>query len=429
MKERNIMKKTHWLIVLFMTVSQPLLANSVTNEALTLNDALRLAYINHPKMQEAKKEISAAKGRWIQAEAFPNPELGLDVGGLKKHAKGDGEKQIRNGKINAVTIEQPLDPLGTRFLRGRIAWDEVKIAKGSLELTWASVRQEVIGLYAGILTEEKALEISEENLNATRQFFTRVQTRYQSGNALQSDVIRARIEVSRAENDLLIAEKNLKVSNGKMNLALGRTVETHFELSDSLSYESLKLQYGGMMKQALEKRADIRNETTRLKARKKGFWSAILKVFLPQMGIGIERTTEDYENDTAILLKAAYPLWGFNLGEVKETKAEKEKQQIILEALKREVGLEVYESFLEAELSDKQVALQKKALDEANELLRQVTLRYEGGEVPFLTFLENIKTIKETRLAYFNALRSYKERVAELERVIQATPIPEGVKQ
>lgn len=404
-------------------------AGGISSEALTLNDALQIAYIQHPKMQAAKQEISAAKGRWIQAEALPNPELGLDVGGLKKHAKSDGDKQIRAGKIDAVTIEQPLDPLGTRFLRGRIAWDEVKIAKGSLELTWASVRQEVIGVYASILTEEKALEISEENLNATRQFFTRVQTRYQSGNALQSDVIRARIEVSRAENDLLITEKNLKVSKGKMNLALGRTVETSFALIDSLSYESLKLQYGEIMKQALERRADIQNETTRLKSRKKGFWSAILKVFLPQMGIGIERTTEDYENDTAVLLKASYPLWSFNLGEVKEAKAEKNKQQIILEALKREVGLEVYESFLEAELSDKQVALQKKALDEANELLRQVTLRYESGEVPFLTFLENIKTIKETRLAYFNALRSYKERVAELERVIQATPIPEGVKQ
>ncbi len=430
MQGHKQVRKLFFLFMMVANISPPFLfANQSESQNLDLQDALRIAYIYHPKMQEAKQEISAAKGKWIQAEALPNPELGIDVGGLKKHAKDDSDRQIRKGKIDTVSIEQPLDPLGTRFLRGRIAWDEVKIAKGSLELTWASVRQEVIGLYASILTDQKALEISEENLNATRQFFTRVETRYQSGSALQSDVIRARIEVSRAENDFLIAEKNLKVSKGKMNLALGRTVETPFELSDSLSYESLKLQYGGMMKEALEKRADIRNETTRLNARKKGFWSALLKVVLPQMGIGVERTTTDYENDTAILLKASYPLWGFNLGEVKEAKAEKEKQQIILGALKREVGLEVYETFLEAELADKQVVLQKKALDEANELLRQITIRYESGEVPFLIYLENIRTIKETRLTYYDALSNYKNQVAELERVIQATPIPEGVKQ
>lgn len=424
-------KLTSILILLAYISNQPatIFAEPGQMETLSLEQALRIAYISNPKMLEARKEISASKGRWIQAEAPPNPELGLDVGGLKRHAKGEGDKQIRDGKVDAVTVEQPLDPLGVRFLRGRIAWDEVKIAKGGLELTWARVRQEVLGFYTAILTNEKALDIAEENLNVTRQFFTRAETRYQSGNALQSDVIRARIEVSRAENDLLVAEKNLKVSKGKMNLALGRTVEYPLELSDSLSYNSLQLQYAEIMKQALAKRADIRNETTRLKARKKSFWSALLKVIFPQMGIGIERTTEDYENDTALLLKATYSLWGFNLGEVKEAKAEKEKQQVILEALKREVGLEVYEAFLESELSDKQVSLQKKALEEANELLRQVTLRYEGGDVPFLTFLENIRTIKETRLSYFNALRSYKERVAELERVIQATPIPEGVKQ
>jgi outer membrane protein TolC len=409
--------------------AQPLMAAEAKRAgALTLEDALRIAYMNHPRMRQAKQEIAAAKGRWIQSEALPDPEVFFDVGGLKKHAKNDGDKQIREAKMDSVIVEQPLDPLGTRFLRGRIAWDEVKIAKGSLELAWASVRQEVISFYAIILANEKALEIAKENLNATRQFFARVESRYQTGNALQSDVIRARIEVSRAENDLLVSEKNLRVSNGKMNLALGREAESPLQLSDVLTYDSIQLQYDQIMKQALEKRADIHNESTRLKAKQKGFWSALLKVVLPKMGIGVERITTDYDNDTTLLLKASYPLWGFNLGEVKEAKAQKEKQQIILEALKREVGLEVYETFLGAELTDKQVALQKKALDESNELLRQITSRYETGEVPFLTYLENLKTIKETRLSYFNALKDYKEKVAELERVIQATPIPEGAK-
>jgi outer membrane protein TolC len=426
--------KVEKMLVVFVGVvffvARPLAAQEIKRTGgLRLEDALRIAYMNHPGMQAARQEIAAAKGRWMRSEALPDPEVFFDVGGLKKHAKDDGGKQIREANMDSVIVEQPLEPLGTRFLRGRIAWDEVKIAKGSLDLTWAGVRREVIGLYAGILANEKALEIAKENLNATRQFFARVESRYQAGSTLQSDVIRAKIEVSRTENDLLVAEKNLRVSNGKMNLALGRTVESPLELSDALTYDSVQLQYDRIMKQALEERADIRNESTRLGAKQKGFWSAVLKVVLPKMGVGIGRITTDYDNDTTLLLKASYPLWGFNWGEVKEAKAEKEKQRIVLEALKREVGLEVYEAFLGAELTDKQVALQKKALDESNELLRQITSQYETGEIPFLTYLENLKTVKETRLSYFNALRDYKEKVAELERVIQATPIPEGAKR
>ena len=414
------------LIGAIFFITQPVFAEAVGPEALTLEDALRIAYVNHPAMLEVKQEISASKGRWMQAEALPDLEMEMKVGGLKKQNQ-DG-KETRKGNVDSFLFQQPLDPLGTRFLRGRMAWDEVKISRGNVELVWARVRQEVIGLYASILTDEKAQEIAAGNLKATRQFFTHVETRYQSGNALQSDVIRAKIEVSRSENDFLVAQKNLQVSKGKMNLALGRTVESPIQLSDFLAYESVHLQYAQIMKQALEKRADVRNEETRLKTRKKGVWSALLKVILPKMAIGVERTTTDYENDTAILIGASYPLWGFNLGEVKEAKAEKKIQQVRVEALKRQVGLEVYQAFLESELADKQVTLQKRAQDEANELLRQITLQYEEGKVPFLSYLENIKTIKETRLAYFTTLKNYKETVADLERTIQATPIPEGAK-
>lgn len=399
----------------------PLVASA--EESISLEQALRMAYSSNPKMIEARKEIAAWKGRWIQAEAPPNPEMGIAVGGFKKTEEGSQKKNV-----DSVEVVQPLDPLGTRFLRGRMAWDDVKIAKGNFDLVWAEVRKNVIGLYATVLTQEKALEISQGNLNATRQFFTKVEMKFQTGSALQSDALRAKIEVSRSENELMIAERNLKISNGELNLALGRSVEALLTLSDSLGYEALQLQYAQIKEHALADRADVRNETTRLKSKKKGFWSEILKVVFPQMGIGIERTTQDFENDTAILLKASYPLWGFNLGQVKEAKAEKEIQEVRLDALKRQVGLEVYQAFIDAELGDKQVVLQKRALDESNELLRQVTLKYESGEVPFLIYLENIKTIKETRLAYFNALRNYKEKVADLERVIQATPKPEGVK-
>ena len=71
---------------------------------------------------------------------------------------------------------------------------------------------------------------------------------------------------------------------------------------------------------------------------------------------------------------------------------------------------------------------ERKALDEANELLRQVTTQYEEGELAFLNYLENIRTIKETRLGYYNVLKNYQEKIAQLERSFQKAPVPEGEK-
>ena len=394
-------------------------AESAGASSVSLEGALRLAYQNNPRMIVAREEVKASKGRWIQSEALPNPEVELEVGGLKK------SEGSRKGSIDSFAIKQPLDALGTRFLGASMAKDGVRIAKKDIELVWAEVRENIIELYSTILAQEQALEVAEDNLNVTRNFFTKVETKYQSGKGLKSDVIRARIELSSAENNLLIAEKELKVSQGEFKLALGRAAEEELSLSGELNYEALHYQYESIKADALLQRADLKQEEIRLRTKKKGFWRALLKVFMPEMAVGVERTTVEYENDTALLIEASYPLWGFNLGEVKEAKAEKKIQEIKLEAFKNEVGLDVYTAFLEAELSDKQVQIQQKTLEESNELLRQITTQYQEGQMTFIAYLDSMKTIKETRVAYLEALKNYKTRVAALERAIQSTPIPE----
>ena len=142
------------------------------------------------------------------------------------------------------------------------------------------------------------------------------------------------------------------------------------------------------------------------------------------MAIGIERTTEEYENDTAIVLEGSYPLWGFNYGEVKEARADQQIQELKLTSLKKEVRFEVYKAYLEAELADKQVQINQKSLEESNELLRQITTQYQEGKLSFVLYLDNVKTIKQARVSYYEALKNYMVSIAELENSIQATPFP-----
>ncbi len=418
--------------ILFLTVSQSAQAverSSASPEILSLEGSLSLAYEGNPRLLEAREELEAQKGRHIRAEALPNPEIEFGISGLKKSRESEeSEEEKRNPRLGSYSITQPLDPLGTRFLRGRIASDEIGIAESTIDLIWGEVRQEVISLYSTIQAQDKALRIAKENLDTTRQFFTSVDSRFQSGNALKSDLLRARIEVSRKENDYILREKELKLSNGRFNLSLGRPYDYPFELADGLEAVALEAHYEELLKKALKDRADLRIEEKRLSIEKKSHLSSVLRFIFPSMAVTYERTTEDFENDSAILLGASYPLWDLNFGEMKETKAAAEKQKKHLEALKRQVGLEVYEAILNAEVAYRQVILQKKALDEANELLRQVTLSYEEGKVPFIGFLENLKTINETRLSFLDAVTESKEKNAELERMVQATPIPGGAK-
>jgi outer membrane protein TolC len=416
------MKKIALIVVLFMLI--PFSELHAQDEALSLEGALREAFVRNPDMREARQEIEAAKGRHFQAEMLPPVEAGIEIGSLSQRPGGE-----RKGNVDSFFVEQPLDVFGTRFLKGRIAKGRVNIARHTFRQMWFEVRRQVIELYFRVLWLEKAQDIARQNLDVTRQFLTRVDSRYQAGSGLLSEVLRAKIEVARSENEVLVSEKNLKIAHAQINVTLGKPAAGSLSLSEDLGYEALKYRYNEVRENALAKRSDIQIESLRLKEKGKELTSAWLQTLLPKMSVGVERTMEDYEMDTSIMLKAAYPIWGLNLGEVKAAHAEKEKQKVRFEAVKREADLDVMQSYLEAELADRQVLIQKKSLDEGNELLRQVSLQYEGGELSFLAYLEHIKTIKETRLAYYEALKNYHEKIARLEQALENIPLPEGEKE
>lgn len=413
--------KKQFLSLLILTIfpTSLLYAGPQPAESFSLEQCLRIAYQKNPLMREARHQSESAKGDWLEAEALPDPEIEIDIGGLKRDGSGS-----RKGSVDTFTVRQPLDPLGTRFLRGRMAHDEVRIAGYQTARAWTEVSTKVRELYAEILTREKEITVVRNNLDATRQFLTAVESKFQSGSVLKSDLIRAGIENSRAENEVLVVEKDLKLAKGRMNVLLGRAVEDEFVPDGVLAYEPLQQRYETLMEKAKIERSDLKAAEIRLSQKKKGVWSEVLTAVFPKMSIGVERVTESFDNDTSLLIAASYPLWGFNLGGIKKAKAEKKIHEVRLDAFKSQISLEVYEAFTETDLADKQVRIQKQFLEETNELLRQTTLQYQEAEMSFLSYLENIKTIKETRLGYFQALKNFKEKLALLEQAVGEAAVP-----
>jgi len=393
---------------------------------LSLRDALTEAYRNNPKMEEARKDIEASKGRRITEGAFKGPEVTFEIGGFKSQ-EIDGRKETPDKNLDSFEVLQPFDPPGVRFLKEKIAHSGVKIAEGELLLTWAEVSEEVKEAFAGVLYSEEAAKVFKSNLAAARQFRDRVEVKYQSATALKSESLRAKIEVLKAEEELLEAENENYVYKANLSLLLGRPSGASIQLEGALSYESTDLRHKELLGRAILKRSDFSNQRIRVDASEKAYLKSKL-AFMPEPFVGFSRTREDFEDDYSVILGARLPSWDFNAGEMKEKKASLEKEKIRLKSLEGQIEEEVYRLIREVELAARKIGIQKKAIEEANELLREVTLLYEEGDVNFLVYLENLKVIKETRLSYFNSLKVYSEKLAELERAIQATPIPEEQK-
>ena len=393
-------------------------------ETLSMEDTLLLAYRQNPKMKEARESIEAQIGRKITDSAFKGPEVSFEIGGFKSQ-EVSGEKVTPDKSLDSFEVIQPFDPPGVRFLKGSIAEDNVRIAKGNLATIWASVYKDIKTAYSNTLFRREAVRVFETSLNSARQFRDAVEGQYQSGKALKSESIRARVEVLKAESELFEAEKDFKTALIELNLLLDRSPEEEIILKDSLDYRFIQLKKDGLVAQALSRRADVLNQKIRLASARKDYLRSQLS-FLPEPFVGFSRTREDYDNDTSILLGGKLPLWDFNLGEMKEKNAVKAQEEIRLRALENEVSAEVIRALSEAELSMKKVEIQKKAFEEVSELQKQASIQYQEGDLSFLGYLESLKTAKEIKLSYFESLKNHYKTMAEFERAIQSVPIPEG---
>ncbi len=381
-------------------------------EALTLEKALSLAYENNPSMVGAAKTVEGAKGDLITARSFLNPEAEFEISGLKKDEEGK-----RDPHLGSFEVRQGFEPPGVRGLKSKIAKNQVMIQQESIKVVWSQVYSEVRSVYSQIIIDKKKLELAQENLDILRQFFTRVQQRFQSGQALKNDVQRAKIELLDAENAYLAAEKELKTNKARLNLLLGRSMDTFFEIEEELRDEELELDLKILTETAFSNSPVIKSEDLALNSKTANVTKEQLNR-LPSPFVGFKRTKEDYDNDYAAVVGFSVPLWNLNQGEVKKAKAERDAQIVRTEAVKREVAFNVFEAYLNAELAHRQLELLKKSLEEANELLHLANLRYGEGEIDFINFLDQTRTSAQARVKYYEGLFSLNRAVSALEKNI-----------
>ncbi|MGE0269389.1 MAG: TolC family protein [Candidatus Omnitrophota bacterium] len=396
-------------ILILLLIQNPAAQGEAADKTgrLDFYQALKTAFDFNPQMIEARQSLEAARGDIVTARTFQNPEAELEF--------GEGDAQL-----DSIEIIQPFDPFGVRFFEKQIAVNQVKIQDETLRSVWASVYLRVREIYSKIMLDQKRLELTKDNLNSMRQFFGRVQERYQSGQVFKNDLQRAKIELLQAEHDFLSAGKDLKTDQARLNLVLGRPMDTVFEIEETFKEEQLLLSLDQLKSIALDNRPDIKTAELELDSSNKNIKKERLNR-LPSYSLGFKRTEENSEEDYAVLVGISLPLWNFNHGEVKKARAGQEIQATRTAAVREQALFEVYENFLEAELARKQFELSKKTLEEASELLRLADLRYSEGKIDFLNYLDQVKTVKQTKVNYYEGLFHLSRSLSALEASVQAS--------
>lgn len=399
-------------------------AQSQLIEKLSLQDALRIALQSNPELLKAQKEIEAADGRILQAGRIPNPEIGIAWN------ETPSSFNLRNADERDIGISQTIEFPTKRSHRVGVASLDKRITELNLERIKRLVTARVKKAYVALLYTQEIAENLQEQVKLLKDFQSLVTARYAAGQSNYLDVVRAKVEIARTNNELAEAFREVRLKEAEFNLILGRSGETRIQALDSLRYFPISLQRDSLLSEATQRSAALSLARYSLN-RQKEFLSLSKTSYLPDFTLGLfhQRRAEEppfnQNNFTGTTSKSlglqigvSIPLWFWQepKGQVQEASALLDVASVNLSLTERRVRTSVLNAIDFVQVMDGQVrTFDTSLLKDASDILATAISQYQNNQIDVLNLLDVYRTYRATRVEYARALSNYMIALADLE--------------
>lgn len=382
------------------------------DDGFTLEQAVTVALKNNPGVLSALKEAEASLGRRLQLEAIPDPEvLFSDEGlGLGRRSKVEGEKEISFG------IQQSLEFPGKRALRSRVGKYGERIALLEVERAKLVVGAEVKRAYYKTVLSSKTVSSLEGTLALLDRFIETAAARYQAGAVPYLDVLRARVEKARTQNELLEARNELRTDKVRLNILMGRRGDDPLELMTGLAFVPPAGDLAAVREEALSTRPSLKIAGLKLERAIAGLMLS-RKNLLPDFSVGLFSPSLR-ANAWGFAVGITVPLywWKKQKGETIEAAAEKDIEVLSRDSAERRLLARIEEAYSNVTTAAEQVKVFKeKLLGEVESELQLSLTSYGLGKTEALDLLDISRTYRTTQLEYLKALYLYLVSAADLE--------------
>ena len=223
------------IAILVTLGSTGLLALPVSGQApppaalrLSRREAIAEALARNPGLLASKAQVEQARAAVVTATAFPDPTLAVDVAGQSKplNPNSNNSNDIGFG----LTFPFP----GKTRLRGEVAKATLRAAEFTLTQLQQSVASQTAQAYDAILVALRHAEDLKQGKDLSLDFLAKTKARFLAGTVPKVDVVKAQVDVSQADNDLIANERSLLTAQANLNRLLGRSGGAPIATTDSL---------------------------------------------------------------------------------------------------------------------------------------------------------------------------------------------------
>ncbi len=395
---------------------------------VSLEECLKYALGNNPRIQAAMQDVFASDARIKQAWSSYFPQVSWQTGysRIKQLQLSDalGENLIFNYFIlGQVSASQMLYDFGVTQNQVTIRKLDSQGYKVSLTGTVNDVLCEVKKSYYAFQYALESKKVAEEMVQRYEAFYNQAKAFYMAGTSPKVDVTIAEVNLSNSKLMLIQAENALDIAMAKLNNNMGLPYTNKYAIADHLRYDPCEITLAQAIDIAREARpdyqlAEIRVEEARqnLKLVKKSYFPTITAE--GQYQIGGRTFVSNYGYNFGGYLN--FPTINMMLinNEIKEAKALYSKEQATAMNTKNNIYFEIQQAYYSMIEKKNSIPVSFLGLKQAKENYELSYGRYKVGVGNPVELREAQVQYQDAMLRYYNSLYQFNSAKADLEKYI-----------
>lgn len=431
------MKKinSYFLALSFLMVGISI--NAQEKKPLTLDEAVMLGIQNSKNLKIDEAKIQEATANYLEAKnnrlpslkvsgsalALANADVNLMI--LPPSPNGGSSPKANSAFYGNVAASLPIYTGGKIKYGIQSAEYLIEASKLSNENDKIAIAYNVSQAYNNLFKANQSINVLKENLSSSEKRDQSFQKLENNGIIVRNDKLKANLQTSNLELQLLEAQNNYSIANINMDLLLGLPETTEIEIDENYIAELAETRpVSYYLNEAIRNRKDLQAIDFQKKAAELGIKSAkaeslptialtggyiaadvpkILTVLnAANIGVGIQYNIDNLWKKNASLLKA---------------EAREKQLSATNDLLSDQIKLEVNRDFQNAEFSKKKIMVYEKAAAQANENYRVTKNKYDNGLATITELLDadaaqinanlNVVNAKaDTALAYRKLLQT-----------------------
>ena len=378
---------------------------------------------NNPEIQAARFRFDAATKRPSQVGTLPEPTARYTNFGV-----GHPFSRLNPSEFayQGFGVSQEIPFPGKLGLASEEAKRE---AEGQLQ-NYRSVILDVTSrlkvAYYEWLAVQKAIELTRKNGDLLSRFEEIARNRYTVGKGLQQDVLKAQLEVSSLERDIvMLDEKRHRVEAEIASLLAVPSVSLGAPAEVQTSVFSMSLDD---LVKATNEAPRIRAEQKMVDARAVGI-NRSLKDFRPDFGVNLEwdHTGGNFPEHYMATVEVKIPIYYAR----KQRYALEESYSRLNEAkqnyrsAQQQAIFQVKDQYLAIQSSERILNLYKTTLlPQAQLTVDSAASAYEVGNIDFLSLVTNLTNLISLERQYYDEVARHEEALARLEPIVGKELVP-----